>query len=235
MAAQAAVQSGQVLEFKPVRRVVSKAFDGEAALNALLLKLVGAHDLYQELAIAEGLLRHGLTHHEVEVITGLPEKVVVTAAKHLNLAPRAGRRPTSLAAAFASSLNHLRLSVFLGAIGHLVPGLVKQSQPVTGAALLAAFDYTEHVCGSHTHPQMSGRYYLSAIHQMQEGALALKTCPRCRTRYVIAHDPSLLGEMAHVGGGSCPFCRHLRQLKSVRTVHAKCECSGKVSPIRGRG
>jgi len=233
MSAQA--QMGQVIEFKPVRRVVSKAFDGQAALNALLLKRVGANDLHRELAIAEGLLRHGLTHHDVEVITGLPEKVVVTAARHLNLPPRAGRRPSSLGVAFASPLNHLRLSVFLGAIGHLVPGLVKQSQPVTGAALLAAFDYTEHVCGSHTRPQMSGRYYLSAIHQMQEGALALKTCPRCRTRYVIARNPALLGEVAHIGGGACPFCRHLRQLKPTLRASDACECSGKVSPIRRSG
>jgi len=232
MSVQAAVQTAKVIEFKPVRRVVSKAFDGEAAMNALLLKRVGANDLYQELAIAEGLLRHGLTHHDVEVITGLPEKIVVTAARHLNLAPRAGRRPSSLGVAFASPLNHLRLSVFLGAIEHLVPGLVKQSQPVTGAALLAAFDYTEHVCGSHTYPQMSGRYHLTAIHHMQEGGLALKTCPRCRTRYVIARNLALLGEVAHIGGGACPFCRHLRQLKPARTTHAGCGCSGKVFPIR---
>jgi len=231
MAAQAAMQTAQVFEFKPAKRVVSKAFDGQAALNALLLKRVGAHDLHRELAIAEGLLRHGLTHCDVQTITGLPEKVIAIAAKQLNQPPRCGRRPTSLAPALASPLNHLRLSVFLGAIGHLVPGLVKQAQPVTGAALLAALDYTEHVCGSHTHPQMNPRYCLTAIHQMQEGALALKTCPRCRTRYAIVRNLALLGEAAHIGC-SCPFCRHLRQLKPAPDVHAGCGCLGKISSIR---
>jgi len=95
--------------------------------------------------------------------------------------------------------------------------------------LLAAFDYTEHVCGSHTRPQMSGRYYLSAIHQMQESGLALKTCPRCRTRYVIARNPALLGKIAQIGGGLCPFCRHLGQLKPARATHAGCECSGNIA------
>jgi len=230
MAGQAQT-AGQVIQFKPVQRVVSKAFDGQTALNALLLKRVGAHDLHRELAIAEGLLRHGLTHVDVQLITGLPEKVIATAARHLYRQKPAGRRPCSLAVAFASPLNHLRLSVFLGAIGHLVPGLVKHAQPVTGAALLAALDYTEHVCGSHTSPQMSGRYYVTAVHQLQEGGLAFKTCPRCRTRYVIARNQALLGEMAHIGT-ACPSCRHLRQLKTARETRKACECDRKVVPMR---
>ena len=203
-----------MMDLKPAKRVVSKAFDGGAAINALLMKRMHADDFHRELTIAEGLLSYGLAQVDVQNISGLPHKVIAAAARKTEIeTTRAGRRPVGMGRIFATPASHLRLSVFLGLIDRFVPGLKSNSQIVRGEELLAALKETAKICGPLSDRDVGVRYYLTAIHQLGSGVLILRQCGKCPVQYVRTRD-SVRANGTVMLGGTCPYCQYLRGLKS---------------------
>lgn len=206
--------SSTMVDLKPAKRVVSKAFDGGAAINALLMKRMHADDFHRELTIAEGLLSYGLAQVDVQNISGLPHKVIAAAARKTEIeTTRAGRRPVGMGRVFATPASHLRLSVFLGLIDRFVPGLKANTQIVRGEELLAALKETSKICGPLSDRDVGVRYYLTAIHQLGSGELYLHQCGKCPVQYVKTRD-SLRSNGSVMTGGACPYCQYLRGLKS---------------------
>lgn len=202
------------IELKPAKRVVSKAFDGGAAMNAMLLKRMNAADFAKSLAVAEGLLEYGVPQVDVQAIVGLPQKVVAAAARKTEVvAPRAGRRPTGMGKIFATPSNHLRASIFLAAVDNLAPGLRNQEEIVTGEVLLSALRHTDMVCGPMSDEHVGVRYYLTAVHKLSEGKVYLMTCGACGVRHVRTRE-SIRSNGASLIGGECPYCQYLRWLKA---------------------
>lgn len=214
-----------MVDLKPAKRVVSKAFDGGAAINALLMKRMHANDFHRELTIAEGLLSFGLAQVDVQNISGLPHKVIAAAARKTEIeTTRAGRRPVGMGRVFATPASHLRLSVFLGLIDRFVPGLKANTQIVRGEELLAALKETVKICGPLSDRDVGVRYYLTAIHQLGSGDLYLRQCGKCPVQYVKTRE-SLRSNGTVMTGGTCPYCQYLRGLKSKhsRVMHASTE------------
>lgn len=213
------------MAIKTARRVVAKSFDGGAAMNALLLKRLHAKDFHRELKIVEGLLMFGMPQVDVQRITGLPQKMIAnTARKTAEWLPKAGRRPAGMGRVFALPAMHLRMSIFLGYIDKLVPGLRTKGQIVTAEQLLVALRETVRACGPMSDRDVGVRYYLTAIHKMAEGELFLKQCGGCPVQYVKTRDPVRINGSV-LTGGDCPYCQYLRGLKSKpnkqRTVQSE--------------
>jgi len=202
------------MELKPAKRIVSKAFDGTAAINALIMKRMSGGDLARALSVAEGLLDYGLPQVDVQDVVGLPQKVIAAAARKTEMViPRAGRRPNGMGKVFSTPMRHLRMSIFLGMIDNLTPGLRKQQEHVTGEVLLAALRHTDMVCGPMSDEYVGVRYYLTAVHKMSTGDLFLKTCNSCGVRHIRTREGVRLNGAIKLGV-DCPYCQYLRYLKA---------------------
>ena len=196
------------------KRVVSKAFDGTAAINALLMRKMGGGDFSRIFSVAEGLLGHGICRSDVQRVCGIPQKMVALAARQSFGNTRLGRRPVELGILFDTPLSHLRVSIFLSVIARLEPDLPSGKAAITGDVLLAALDHAEMVCGALTDRQTISRYYLTAVHKLSTGEIYLRTCGTCSTRYVrTRREVTVRGTNGVMIGGECPYCRYLNWLK----------------------
>ena len=231
--------TAETITFKKPRRVVSKAFDGERAVNALLLGRMGSQEVSRAMATAEGLLEFGMAQVDVHYVVGVPEKVVTALARKMVQIPRAGRRPTGMGRIFSTPVSHLRLSIFLGMIDQFVPKLVKgpsalgdgverpkgtkdqsnrndkrpADEVVNGEQLLAALRHTEMVCGPMSEDQVGIRYYLTAIHKLSEGEIFLKACGVCGVRHIRV-KPKITESGTVSSVAECPYCQYLNWLGS---------------------
>lgn len=231
--------SAETICLKRPKRIVSKAFDGEQAVNALLLGRMGSEEVSRAVATAEGLLGFGMAQVDVHYVVGLPEKVVTALSRKMVQIPRAGRRPTGMGRIFSTPVSHLRLSIFLGMIDQFVPKLVRgpsslgegperskgehdtqnrndrrpADETVNGEQLLAALRHTEMVCGPMSEDQVGIRYYLTAIHKLSEGEIFLKACGVCGVRHIRV-KPKVTETTTVSSVAECPYCQYLNWLGS---------------------
>lgn len=195
-------------------RIVSKAFDGDAAINALLMRKLNGADFAKMLDLAQGLLSRGVCRSDVQMVCGIPQKIIAAAARHVTPSQRLGRRPLQIGALFESPDKHLRVSIFLSVIERLIPELPEGKAPLTGEVLLAALEHTEMVCGVLADKQTTSRYYLTCVHKLSQGHVYLKNCGICGVRYLKTRRAvQLHSSGTALIGGECPYCKYLNWLK----------------------
>lgn len=193
------------IELLPAKRIVCKSFDGTAHYRAQLSKRVQSREIGRQVEIVAGLLDYGYPQAEVQSIVGVPQKVVSSIARDIELpVHRAGRRPSDMGKIFANPARHLRMTIFLQMIDELVPDL-RQGGKVTGGALLTATRHVDAVCGGMGDDEMGVRYYVPVIHQLAEGNLYLRTCGCCQVRSLRSRVTLKVNGSAMLGG-ECPYC-----------------------------
>jgi hypothetical protein len=208
------------IELPPAKRIVCKSFDGTAHYRAQLAKRVQSREIGRQVEVVAGLLDYGYPQAEVQSIVGVPQKVVSSIARDIELPiHRAGRRPSDMGKIFANPARHLRMSIFLQMIEELVPDLRKGGK-VTGEALLSASKHVDAVCGGMGDDEMGVRYCVPAIHQLAEGHLFLKTCGCCQVRSLRSRKTLKVNGSAMIGG-ECPYCMYRNGLaaKARKRMH----------------
>lgn len=199
--------SATTMKLAPARRVVSKAFDGTAAITALIVNRCTGREFARMVMLAEGLLDYDVPQVDIHDVTGIPQKVISALFRMRgHEISRAGRWPTTIDKALTTPMRHMRMSVFLGAIEKLEPEL-KSGKIVSGEVLLAALRHTSMVCGPAADDDVGSRYHIIAIHQLAAGTLYMKTCPKCRVRSVRTDEDVRINGVLRVGISiSCPKC-----------------------------
>lgn len=193
------------------RRVVAKAYDGAAAINARLLTQAAGEGLAESFGEIVALLELDIGPRDCHRLSGMSLGLIRAVAKERGLGnQRPGRCPTSLSAVFASAPSHLWLSVFLDRLERL-----KTRSPhefVSATTFLDALYATRMAC-LEPGAELGGRYLMVAAKKFVEGELYLVNCRCCGTRHVRSNVDLKLGSGPAGRSGSCPQCKFLTWLR----------------------
>jgi len=96
------------------RRIVQKAFDGTAAINAFVMQQAVGAGIAKKIEVATFLLNEGLCPSDVHKMLGMPMNNVRMLGNENWKGVRVGRTPVSIGSLFMNPARHLRASVFLG-------------------------------------------------------------------------------------------------------------------------
>lgn len=193
------------------RRVVAKAYDGAAAINARLLTQAAGEGLAESFAEIVALLELDIGPRDCHRLSGMSLGLIRALAKERGLGnQRPGRCPTSVAGVFASVPSHLWLSVFLDRLDRL-----RARSPhefVSSAVFLDALYATRMSCLA-PGAELGGRYLIVAAKKFVEGELYLTNCRCCGARHVRSNVDLKLGAGQAGRTGSCPQCKFLAWLR----------------------
>ena len=193
------------------RRVVAKAYDGSAAINARLLTQAAGEGLAESFSEIVALLELDIGPRDCHRLSGMSLGLIRALAKERGLGnQRPGRCPESLSAVFASAPSHLWLSVFLDRLDRL-----RARSPhefVSSSTFLDALYATRMSC-LEPGTELGGRYLMVAAKKLVEGELYLVNCRCCGTRHVRSNVDLKLGGGQAGRTGSCPQCKFLAWLR----------------------
>lgn len=195
------------------RRVVAKAYDGHAAINARLMNQVVGEGLAAAYEDVVALLEMDITPRDCQRLCGLSLNMIRAIAKERGMGgQRPGRLPTSVAPAFSTIPNQLWLSIFLDRLERLHSR--SQSDFITGDVFLNALYATRMSCNTGA-GELGGRYLMVAAEKFLKGDLYLTTCRCCGVRYAKSKSDLKLGVSSAGRHGACPQCKFIAWLRKA--------------------
>jgi hypothetical protein len=212
------------------KRVVAKAYDGAAAVNARLMTQAAGEGLAESYEEIVALLELDIGPRDCHRLSGRSLGLIRAIAKERGLGnQRPGRPPESVAGIFASVPSHLWLSVFLDRLDRL-----RAKSPhefVSSTTFLDALYATRMSCLD-PGAELGGRYLIVAAKKFVEGELFLMNCRCCGVRHVRSNVDLKLGVGQAGRQGSCPNCKFLAWL---RRDAARVDLAQRTSPTIEEG
>lgn len=194
------------------RRVVQKAFDGTAAVNAFVLQQAVGAGIAKKIEVATYLLNEGLCPSDVHKMLGMPMNNVRMLGHNDWKGVRVGRTPVSVGSIFLNPARHLRASVFLGFVERIAA--VSHEEMISGETFAAALKATNAICGDFAADEVQARYLVLAVLEMSQGTCHLATCPACRVRYLKSRV-TLRVQSGIFSQGECPNCKFAKGRKAA--------------------
>lgn len=201
------------------RRIVQKAFDGNAAVNAFLLQNTVAEGYTRMIATAKYLLDAGVCPSDVHKMMGMPLENVRRIGGGAWEGIRVGRVPQNIGRLFLAPIAHLRVSVFLCYIENVTA--VTGAESISGEAFASALKATTVMCGSVGAEQASPRYLVLAVLEVSQGTCWLQTCTSCRVRYLRSRV-LLRVQSGMYSHGECPFCNTAKRARHESVALSAC-------------
>lgn len=196
------------LNMVPPRRLVRKAFDGNALVNAFMLSQTGSMEATQKVNDAEYLLSKGICPPDVSKMLGMPLINVRRLAGESWSQRRVGRLPSTISQLLIRPEGHLRASVFVNYV--MTISEVRGESIISGSTYASAMRSMDVLCGDFGVDDCPPRYLMLAVDVVLKGECELATCGQCRTRYLRSFNGMKL-QKGSFSRGECPLCKYLRQ------------------------
>lgn len=195
---------------RPRARLCQKSFDGQAAVQIMLLQRTVGCGHAEVVGLARSLLEHGFPVSDVHRLTGLNRTMLRRLSAEMGRDPseRVGRIPSRMGYFLDLPLRHLWLSVFLDRLDRFRMHWQAENRSfVSGRAMLAAIRGTTLACGELPAAQGKAhvRYLMLAAEMLCERQVRWLNCARCNTRYAALIQREAPGVL-RTTGTRCPLC-----------------------------
>lgn len=200
------------LNMVPPRRLVRKAFDGNALVNAFVLSQTGSAEATRKVNDAEYLLSRGICPPDVSKMMGMPLTNVRKLAGNIWSERRVGRLPSSIGQLLMRPEGHLRASVFVNYV--MTISELKGEPVISGETYASAMRSMDVLCGDFGVEDCPQRYLMLAVDVVVKGECELSSCGQCRTRYLRSFNGMKI-QKGCFSRGECPFCKYMKSRQNA--------------------
>ncbi|MHB8742083.1 MAG: hypothetical protein ACYC9L_03075 [Sulfuricaulis sp.] len=188
------------------RRLCSKAYAGETAIEILLVKNAGGYTAAAVVRDAEELAELGLRAKQIQKLTSLPGCNCRHLVKKVGKSRVTGKPKMSVNELIETPVNQMLVSSFLELIERQLD--LSESSKLVSEHVLAAIKAFAFHTPSHWQG-LDWERLVNAGFAIEAGTLSLVTCKLCGTRHVPM--PGVTGDR------SCPLCRVAASITRVNS------------------